>query len=152
PPNIFVPTAEVCQSEPVCATPDQLRTAYDLEPLYRRGLDGKGTTIAIVVEFGSPTIPRDLARFDAHYGIPAPPSFDIIRRGGEPPPFDPTVERMRGFAQETSLDVEWAHAMAPGAGILLVETPEVTTTAGAFDNTAIAERNIVDSHRADVIS
>ncbi len=152
PPNIFVPTAGTCQSDPICATPDQLRRAYDLGPLYGRGLDGTGTTIAIIVEFGSPTIRRDLARFDADYGIPAPPTFDVIRPAGAIPPFDPNDERMSGYARETSLDVEWAHAMAPGAGILLVETPEVTTTAGAFDNIASAERNIVDTHRADVIS
>jgi subtilase family serine protease len=152
PPDIFVPTAGTCQSDPICATPDQLRRAYDLEPLYGRGLDGRGTTIAIIVEFGSPTIRRDLARFDADYGIPAPPTFDIIRPAGAIPPFEPNNERMSGYARETSLDVEWAHAMAPGAGILLVETPEVTTTGGAFDNIASAERNIVDTHRADVIS
>jgi subtilase family serine protease len=152
PPNLYVPTAESCQSEPVCVTPDQLRTAYDLGPLYRQGLDGGGATIAIVVEFGSPTIRRDLARFDSDYGLSAPPSFDIVRPAGPIPPFDPKDETMRGFAEETSLDVEWAHAMAPGAGILLVETPEVTTTAGAFDNIANAERSIVDSHQADVIS
>jgi subtilase family serine protease len=152
PPNIFVPTAETCQTDPICVTPAQLRQAYGLEPLYRQGLDGRGSTIAIIVEFGSPTIRRDLARFDADYGIPAPPTFDIIRPAGPIPPFDPSDDTMAGYARETSLDVEWAHAMAPGAGILLVETPEVTTTGGAFDNIASAERNIVDTHRADVIS
>jgi subtilase family serine protease len=152
PPGIFVPTAVTCQSDPVCVTPDQLRRAYDLEPLFQQGLDGTGATIAIVVEFGSPTIRRDLAHFDSDYHIPAPPTFDIIRPAGEIPPFDPVDGREKGFARETSLDVEWAHAMAPGAGILLVETPEVTTTAGAFDNIASAERSIVDEHRADVIS
>ena len=41
-------------------TPAQLRTAYDLGPLLRRGIDGRGQTIVIVDSFGSPTIARDL--------------------------------------------------------------------------------------------
>jgi subtilase family serine protease len=149
-----VPTSSDCESHfgLTCYTPAQIRRAYDLEPLYAHGLDGTGITIGIVVEFGSPTIRRDLARFDRAFGLPDPPSFRILRPVGDIPPFDVHDDFVVGYAWETTLDVEWAHAIAPGANILLVETPEVTTSAGGFVNTADAERYVVDRGLADVIS
>jgi subtilase family serine protease len=149
-----VPTTDICRERFGLSwyTPAQIRRAYDLEPLYAKGLDGTGVTIAIIVEFGSPTIQRDLAQFDADFGIPAPPSFQILQPVGDVPPFDRHDDRMVGFAREATLDVEWAHAIAPGAGILLVETPEVTTSAGGFVNTADAEAYVIDRGLADVVS
>ena len=70
------------------------------------------------------------------------------------PPFDPTKRpQMVGWAQETSLDVEYAHAMAPGANILLVETP-VPETLGAhgFPQIVKAENYVIDHHLGDVIT
>ncbi len=79
----------------------------------------------IVDAFGSPTIQQDLALFDAVFGIPAPPSFTIIcPPGGCPSPsLNNTHHDVFGWQVETSLDVEWAHAMAPGANIVLVVAP-----------------------------
>ena len=110
-----------------CYQPSQLQTAYNLKTLHRHGLDGRGTTIAIVDSFGSPTAKADLHQFDQDFGLPDPPRFDIIQPAGPVPPFDPTDPDMAGWGEETSLDVEWAHAMAPGANILLVETPVAET-------------------------
>ena len=45
-----------------CYGPTQLQTAYDLKPLYAKGLTGKGKTIVIVDSFGSPTIAARPAR------------------------------------------------------------------------------------------
>jgi subtilase family serine protease len=151
---VSLPTSTDCQVYYglTCYTPAQIRRAYNLEPLYAKGLDGTGMTMAIVVEFGSPTIRRDLALFDKAFGLPDPPSFRILRPVGDIPPFDPHDDFVVGYAWETTLDVEWAHAIAPGANILLVETPEVTTSAGGFVNTADAERYVVDRGLADVIS
>ncbi len=73
--------------------------------------------------FGSPTIGHDLQVFDQAFGLPDPPSLTIIQPAGPVPAFDPTNSDMVGWAVETTLDVEWAHAIAPGAAILLVETP-----------------------------
>jgi len=92
-------------------------------------LDGSGQTIVIVDAFGSPTIASDLALFDARFGIPAPPSFTIFC-GNSATPLDPTTcpnvnifanafHGEFGWTIETSLDVEYAHAMAPGANIVL---------------------------------
>jgi subtilase family serine protease len=136
-----------------CYTPSQLQHAYDLTPLYTEGLDGHGVTIAIVIPFGSSTIQSDLEKFDSAYNLPAPPSFKIIQPVG---PIDQTCSQwaQRVTAQgETSLDVEWAHAVAPGASLLLVETP-VSETLGVhgFPQVAAAENYVIDHHLAQVIS
>src|SRR5262249_57944765 len=100
-------------------SPAQARAAYDLGPLLRAGINGKGQTIAIVDPFGSPTIAHDVAVFDKRFGLP-PLSLRVIQPAGPVPRYRPTGART-GAAGETPLDVEWAHAMAPGAKILLVE-------------------------------
>src|SRR5580693_10006113 len=111
-----------------CFDPGQLRTAYHLPALYAKGVTGKGVTIMIVDSFGSPTIKADLAAFDKAFKYPAPPKFTIIAPEGKIPAFDGSPD-MVGWAEETTLDVEYAHALAPGANILLVETP-VSETEG----------------------
>jgi subtilase family serine protease len=125
------PTTADCEAafQIACYAPFQLQRAYRLNPLFNNGLNGKGRTIAIVDSFGSPTIAADLAQFDSDFGLPAPPKLRVIHPAGAPPPFDPNDDDMVGWAYETTLDVEWAHALAPGAKILLVETP-VSETEG----------------------
>ncbi len=112
----------------VCYTPSFIKKAYEYPSTAT--LDGSGQTIVIVDAFGSSTISSDLALFDSVFGISAPPSFTIFC-GNSPTPFDistcPTVNLnannlhhdQAGWAVETSLDVEYAHAMAPGANIVL---------------------------------
>jgi len=110
----------------VCYSPRFVRKAYSVPST----LDGSGQTIAIVDAFGSPTIRADLALFDSVFGLPAPPSFTIFC-GNSPTPLDEStcpqvninVNPKHGvfsWTIETSLDVEWAHAIAPGANIVLV--------------------------------
>jgi subtilase family serine protease len=136
-----------------CYGPQQVETAYDEGPLYARGITGKGETIVIVDAFGSPTIQSDLATFDAETGLPAPPSFKVIQPAGAVPPYDPSNGTMVGWAGETTLDVEYSHTMAPGANILLVETPVAETegTAG-FPQIVEAENYVIDHHLGQVIS
>jgi subtilase family serine protease len=86
--------------------------------------DGSGQTIAIVDAFDDPRIWRDLQTFDAKYGLPDPPSFIRATPLGKPP-------RNGLWSFEIALDVEWAHAIAPGANILLVEAPS-NSAAGLF--------------------
>ena len=131
-----------------CYVPSQLETAYDEDGLFRSGTDGRGQTIVIVDSFGSPTMAHDLAVFDRAFHLPAPPSFSVITPAG------PVGDRVRdGWAGETTLDVEWSHAMAPGANILLVETPssEDEGTSG-FPDIVKAETYVVDHHLGGVIS
>jgi subtilase family serine protease len=133
-----------------CYQPGQIRAAYNLPALYKRKITGKGATIVIVDSFGSPTIRNDLATFDRQFGYPAPPSFKIIAPVGKIPAYKP---EMAAIAGETTLDVECAHALAPGANILLVETPVALTegTAG-FPQIVAAEKYVIDHGLGDVIS
>jgi subtilase family serine protease len=154
--NALPTTAECVQAEHfACYGPKQLEQAYDMNPLYRQGLTGRGKTIVLVDSFGSPTITKDLQTFDQQTGLPDPPNFNIIAPDGPIPPFDPTdtADNMFGWAVETSLDVEYAHAMAPGANILLVETP-VAETEGVtgFPEIVEAENFVINHNLGDVIS
>jgi subtilase family serine protease len=149
------PTTADCQTsfQVACYQPAQIQQAYNLSGLYNQGVTGKGSTIVIVDSFGSPTIANDLAVFDQQFGLPAPPSFKIIRPAGAVPRYDPSNSQMFSWAGETSLDVEYAHAVAPGASILLVETP-VAETEGVtgFPQIVKAEEYVISHHLGDVIS
>ncbi|HEX3961415.1 MAG TPA: S53 family peptidase [Trebonia sp.] len=134
-----------------CYGPVQIQNAYGTPALYARGVEGQGQTIVIVESFGSPTIASDLATFDEAYGLPAPPSLKIIQPAGT---FTWTGTREQyGWAGETTLDVEYAHAIAPKANILLVETP-VSETEGVtgFPQIVSAEEYVIDHHLGGVIS
>jgi subtilase family serine protease len=149
------PTTADCEKayKVVCYQPAQIRQAYDLAPLYARGVTGRGTTIVIVDSFGSPTIRHDLTVFDQAFGLPAPPKLTISQPVGRVPRYDPANSDMVGWAGETTLDVEYAHVIAPGASILLVETP-VSETEGVhgFPQIIKAEQYVVRHHLGDVIS
>ena len=137
-----------------CYNPAQFQKAYNLAPLYKAGLTGKGQTIVIVDSYGYQNIRGELAAFDAAFKLPAPPKFTVIQPAGKVPPFNPKKRpKMAGWAQETSLDVEYSHAMAPGANILLVETP-VAETLGrtGFPQIVKAENFVISHHLGNVIS
>ncbi len=134
-----------------CYTPLQYRNAYNLNRLYPDGITGRGTTIMIVDSFGSPTISNDVHVFDQRFGFPDP---DLaIVPAGQIPAFDPKNSTMVGWADETTLDVEYAHSIAPGAKIVLVETP-VAETEGVtgFPEMMNAEKALIDRGIGDVIS
>jgi hypothetical protein len=100
-------------------SPAQLAQAYGFNQIFFSGVkgDGTGQTIAIIDAYDDPNITSDLTAFDSGLGIAAPPGFTRVdQTGGTSYPAADT-----GWAQEISLDVEWAHGMAPGANILLVE-------------------------------
>ncbi len=106
---------------PAGLSPAQVRHAYGFDQItFANGAvrgDGSGQTIAIVDAYDQPNIAHDLAVFDATFGLAAPPSFTKVNQaGGTAYP-----ATSAGWGLEISLDVEWAHAIAPGARILLVE-------------------------------
>ena len=123
-----------------CYGPAAIRSAYNLAGMIDSGLNGAGQTIVILDAFGSPTVKADLDTFDALFGLPAPPSFTVVRMPGLPP-FDLNNGNMLGWAEETSLDVQWAHAIAPGANIVLVEA------ASNSDDDLVAGLNYALDHR-----
>jgi hypothetical protein len=101
-------------------TPAQIRHFYGLDNFSYGSTtaDGTGQTIAIIGADNAPDITTDLATFDSKYGLTAPPSFDVVNQtGGTPLP----ATYNASLSIETSLDVEWSHAMAPGADIVLIE-------------------------------
>jgi subtilase family serine protease len=97
-------------------SPSEVRTAYGLNAVYSAGFDGTGETIVITDAFGSSTIAQDAALFSLVYGLP-PVDLTIVKAPGiVHNPHGPAI----GWDGETTLDVEWAHAIAPGAKIALV--------------------------------
>ena len=146
------PAPSVPQAPSVALSPAQLTAAYNLGPLQKRGIDGAGQTIVIVDSFGSPTIAADLASFDSAFGLRAPASLKVIQPAGPVPAYRANTTRS-GWASETSMDVEWAHVMAPAAAIVLVETPTAETEGVAgFPQIVTAENYVLHHHLGQVIS
>ncbi len=103
----------------ICYSPNFIRSAYNFPS--GSGMDGSGQTILIVDAYGTPTIANDLHVFDQTFGLPDP-NFTILCPTGCPATMTASarIHNPSSWAVETSLDVEWAHAMAPGANIVLV--------------------------------
>jgi subtilase family serine protease len=128
-----------------CYGPAQIRAAYGVDQLGNRGLDGTGSTIVIVDAFQSPTISHDLATFDQLFGLSAP-KLNIIAPDGLTP-FDQSSADQTSWSGEITLDVEYAHAIAPGATIDLVlaksdQDPDILS----------AQRFVIDHNLGDTLS
>src|SRR5260370_33981537 len=108
----------ITNPNPVGYTPAQIRHAYGFDQIMFGGVqgDGAGQTIAIVDAFDDPNIFKDLDVFDNTFGLPGPASSVLTKATPQGKPHTNS-----SWAGEISLDVEWAHAIAPGAHILLVE-------------------------------
>jgi hypothetical protein len=106
-------------------SPSQLQTAYGFNNIsflngnYNNA--GSNQTIAIVDAYNAPNIQSDLTTFDTQYGLPTANLTVVNQTGGSNLP-----ATNASWAQEISLDVEWAHAMAPAANIVLVEANSAT--------------------------
>lgn len=149
------PTDAECRSSlypSPCYSPQEMRKAYGVDALTDAGFVGKGETIVIIDSYGSPTIQQDLKAFDKGYGLPDPPSFKILAPLGTVP-FDPNNSTQVSWAAEATLNVEWAHAMAPGAAIVLMTSP-VAETEGVqgLPQFLALEKYAVDHQLGNVIS
>jgi hypothetical protein len=118
----------------VAYAPNQIRDAYGINAL--SGLDGTGQTIAIVDAYDDPDIFQALDTFDAQFGLtdsgptlyqqygPASSFLTVLNQYGQAtslPSTDPNGPGTDNWEVEEALDVEWTHAIAPGAQIVLVE-------------------------------
>jgi subtilase family serine protease len=105
----------------------QMQTAYGLNPLYKSGLNGAGQTIVIVDAFGSTTISEDANAFSSLNGLPplTASNFQIVDSDGPTTCSTSNACFTSNSNLETTLDVEWAHAIAPGANIVLVLAPDI---------------------------
>jgi subtilase family serine protease len=155
-----------------CFNPQSMQASYNLGPLYSAGLNGHGITIAIVDSYGSDTIAHDLHVFDQAWGLqamcgeegvtctPTMPTFSQLAVQGSPATKAPPpksngsgLQDKAAWALEVSLDVEWAHSIAPQANILLVTTPTSETLGlQGFQQMMNAEEYVVKNHLAQVIS
>ncbi|MGD0137521.1 MAG: S53 family peptidase [Tepidisphaeraceae bacterium] len=106
-------------------TPAQIETAYGFNQITFDGGavagNGAGQTIALVEVDNDLTLNTDLGNFDAAYGLPNPGSGWSLSVVGETGGAPPATATTGSETIETALDVEWAHAIAPAANILVVE-------------------------------
>ena len=126
-----------------CYGPDQIRAAYSVTPLLTAGFDGTGSKIAIIDAYGDPLLATNVANFDSVWGLAAPDLHVIAHFGVDPT----SPANADGWAGETELDVQWAHAIAPGATINLV-------VAKSNDDKDIldATQYAIDNNLGDVVS
>src|SRR5438046_7822794 len=96
--------------------PSDIRIAYDFTPLYAHSINGSSTRIAIIDAYGDSKLSSDLSSFDSLTGL-TPGRLNTYYPNATP------TQKNSGWALETALDVEWAHAIAPGAIIDLVRSP-----------------------------
>ena len=127
----------------------EIQAAYGLDKVYNHGLNGSGQTIMIVDAFGSNTIVSDTNAFSDLNGLPelTPANFAIFTPNGSA-----TCTATNGciagnWQFETTLDVEWAHAIAPGANIVLVLGAD-----NSFTNLDIANLFAVENGFGNVLS
>jgi subtilase family serine protease len=113
-------------------TPAQITAAYGLNAITFTSSsgatvkgDGTGETIALIEMYHDPNLQSDLATFDKTYDLPNP-TLNVVNQAGN--------QTNSGWAQEESLDVEWAHAVAPGASILVVEAAPSYSTSQELTN------------------
>ena len=146
-PPISIPTGTIAplatvnpdagSNSPGGYSPQQIRAAYGFDRITFGSVagDGAGQTIAIVDAYDHPGLidssaagfsTSDLAQFDRQFGLPDPPSFTKLNQEGKTSPMPGTDPSGPGnpsgnWEYEEAMDVEWAHALAPAASIVLVE-------------------------------
>ncbi len=118
-------------SSPTGLSPAAIQSVYNFPTAMTAGA---GTTIAIVDAYNDPSAESDLGVFSSTFGLPACTTANgcfqkVNQTGGTKYP-----RTNSGWALEISLDVQWAHAIAPGARILLVEA-----SSNSFTNLMAAE-------------
>jgi kumamolisin len=128
--HVFMPATPMQDAQPqgppfsgyAYETPASLGCVYGLTKAVK-GCDpntvtvnpiGGAKVIALVDAYDAPNAASDLSAFSTQFGLPAP-SFQVVYASGSKPAYN------AGWEIEESLDVQWAHAMAPEAKIVLVE-------------------------------
>ncbi len=123
-------------SSPTGIFPLHMKVAYGFRQIRE---EGKGQTIAVVDAFDDPSAEADLGTFDTQFSLPACTTangcFKVIYQGGRKPPNDTT-----GWSNEIAIDTQWAHAIAPGANIILVEA-QSNSFANLLDAVTVAVQN-----------
>ena len=134
-----------------CQTPRSLRVAYGVESLMQRGYTGKGQTIVDIVSYGDPSLQQNMDTFDQKFDLP-PITLQVLSPIGSVP-FDAHNKEMSGWADETNLDVQTIHAIAPGANIVVLTSP-VDETEGTIGLPQFLklEQYAISHHLGSIIS
>ncbi len=129
-------------------TPQQLRSAYGLTALGKRGVNGTGQTVAIIDAYASPSIVKDVNSYSQQNGEPGLTNSSYQQLVPKPSEFtdEELCEYPSGWQGEQTLDVESVHAIAPGARILYVGG---TNCGGGLD---VAMSKILDNKLATIVS
>lgn len=132
-------------------TPQQIRDAYGITPLYNKGYRGQGQTVVIIDSYGDPTLRQDLAVFDQQYGLPVAKVQQLAPIGTVP--YDPNNKEIVGWQTETTLDVEMVHAVAPEASIVVLTSPvDETEGVAGLPQFLQLEQYAMDNHLGNVVS
>ena len=119
-------TAPKNRPEIHCYEPKEFLKAYGIDKLHKMGLTGRGQTIILVDSFGSPTMQADLDHFSETFGLPKTKIEFIYPNGPYVNPVND--DDHAGWAGETTLDLEWAHAIAPDATLVNIVSNVSETT------------------------
>src|SRR6266480_4356990 len=135
-----------------CLTPYDMRVAYSVQSLLEHGFTGKGETIVDIVSYGSPTLQQDMDTFDQQFGLP-PITIKNLSPLGTQPVDHPSTKDVAGWAEETTLDVQMIHAIAPDAEIVVLTSP-VDETEGTIGLPQFLqlEQYAITNHLGNIIS
>ena len=137
---------------------------YNIGALWRQGIDGAGTTIAVMEGWHFLDINRQVAGFDKAFGLPNPQIQTIYPAGPLPAKCPAGMVKLQSYGScnawkgELTLDVIAAHLIAPYAKIVISATPADTEITGdPAENVAMPEimkgvEFISSHHLADVMS
>jgi subtilase family serine protease len=118
--NLYNPGSNSAGTPLTCGfTAAELQSHYGLNAAYNKGFDGTGQTIVLLEAYGTPFMMQDANAFNSLMGLPLLTSanFKVVYPEGVP---NQTLAYSYGWDVEISLDIQWAHAMAPGAKIVVV--------------------------------
>jgi subtilase family serine protease len=139
-------------SPPGCYTPQQFRSAYNIQPLLDRGVDGRGETVSVIVFAADPATPppvvtdirQDLATFDTLFRLP-PAHISIVNTlARTSAPGDATLEEI--------MDTEIVHAVAPMAALRVVLMPNPPQSTAASTAAGMVAALPLAIRHADVVS
>lgn len=141
-----IPPCLTNTTEPRCYDPQQIRNAYNIQPLLNEGITGKGHTVVLIDFATSTSLANDVHLYDQLYGLKDPKIYVISPFA--PPSINPS------FYTETALDIETVHSIAPDATIdLVLANVDFASQPQDFLSGALAvTKYAVDHNLGDVIS
>lgn len=126
-----------CSVPQLLLSPGDFAVQYDVNPLYKAGVDGTGATIGVIG--AANIVPADVATYRSFFSLP-PLNVNVVVDGNDPGP--------KGAVVESEMDVEISGSVAPHASVDLYTAADTTLQSGL----ALAAQRAVDEDTADVLS